>query len=197
MIVGITGGIATGKSVVMGVLIRNEFATIDSDVIVSELLSRNQDVISEVGRNFKVLKNGKIDRVLLAKKIFSKEKERQKLNELLHPIVKERIIEKIKELNKPHVFVDVPLLYEAHFEDLFDIVICVYAPDHIALPRLMNRNNISKKDAMKRIQAQMDIEEKKRKADYVIDSSKTIDDTKRETLEVIKSAVIRDDGDIF
>ncbi len=184
MVIGVTGSIATGKSTVTKYLLELGYPVIDSDKIVHNLLMNNeiiQEIEKEFGKDYII--DGVVVRSELAKLIFNDEEARQKLNSIVHPKVINKINEQIKNYSvrgSNLIFVDIPLLYEEGLEYLVDRVIVVRVSEEIQLTRLMKRDNINKAFAMKKIAATISIEEKLDLADYVIDNSQDITNTKRE-----------------
>lgn len=178
MVIGITGSIATGKSTVSNYLINKGYRLIDSDKIVHKLLSKSS-VLSEISLAFgkDLIVDGVLVRKLLAKIIFNNEEKRKLLNKIIHPKVIQEIVDESKDYKGKKgnlLFVDIPLLYEENLEYLVDKVIVVYVPKEVQLQRLIERDNIDTEYAMKKINAAMDIELKKEKADYLIDNSKDL-----------------------
>lgn len=184
MVIGVTGSIATGKSTVTKYLLELGYPVIDSDKIVHNLLMNNeiiQEIEKEFGKDYII--DGVVVRSELAKLIFNDEEARQKLNSIVHPKVINKINEQIKNYSvrgSNLIFVDIPLLYEEGLEYLVDRVIVVRVSEEIQLTRLVKRDNINKAFAMKKIAATISIEEKLDLADYVIDNSQDITNTKRE-----------------
>lgn len=171
-VIGITGGIAMGKSSITSYLKKNNYDVIDSDEIVKKLLSTKK-VIEKINDLFgkEYLINNMVNKPKLGQLIFNNIEERNKLNNLIHPLVKEEIKKQIRQNKSPIIFIDVPLLYEASFNDLCDKVIVVYTDYQTNLRRLIERDHIDEKLAKMKISSQMDIEIKKEKADYLIDNS--------------------------
>ena len=169
--VAVTGNIAAGKSQVEKTLENLGYPVYDSDVIAHTVLDSITDFCG-----YDVFTDGKIDRKKLGSLVFSNSDLRKKLEELTHPRVKSEILslfEKHKE--DKFVFVSVPLLYEAGFDDIFDKVIFVSVNKDIQLKRLMQRNNLSEKEAMLRISAQMSQDEKIKCADFVIENNSSLE----------------------
>lgn len=160
--IAIVGNIASGKSTVEQILIDKGFVVYDTDKIAHKILEDNKDLFP-----FAIV-DGRIDRKKLAKVVFSDNEQLKYLESIIHPKVRE-FIENIDD--KSTVFISVPQLFEAGFEDLFDKIIFVSAPLEIRLERLMKRNNLTKDEAMKRINAQMWEEEKIQKSDFVINNN--------------------------
>ncbi|MDN5053989.1 dephospho-CoA kinase [Aliarcobacter butzleri] len=183
--IALTGGISTGKSTVCNLLKLHGFLTIDADKIAHKLLDENSSKIEEMfGKEY--VENGKVLRKKLGKIIFSNEENKLKLEALLHPLIKEEIIKESKiyeEQNKPY-FVDIPLFFEKmHYPISKSLVI--YTPKELQIQRLMKRDNIDEKEAKLKISNQMDIEEKRKLANIVIDNSKDLKHLQNEVERVI------------
>lgn len=189
MIVGITGGIATGKSTVSAMLRELGYQVIDSDTIAKDVMNHNKQVLLKLKRHFPEafdINKKVINRQLLAQIIFYNSKKRNLLNQIVHPIVKQEIYNQINLSTEKIIFVDVPLLYESNFEDLFDYIIVVYTDESIQVNRLVERDKIDIEYAKSKISSQMPIEEKKTQASFLIDNSKSISNTKKQLLEIIE-----------
>lgn len=173
-VIGITGSIATGKSTVTHYLQELGFKVIDADEIVKEGKKKNQSIYNALVNRFdrKILtSNYEVDDQKLAQYIYENDENRQEINNIIHPIVKESFHKQIFEIQESLIFISVPLLFEAHFEDLCDEIICVYADEEIEIDRLMKRNNISYEEAILKISKQASQKEKCEKANYIIDNS--------------------------
>ena len=183
--IALTGGISTGKSTVCNLFKLHGFLTIDADKIAHKLLDENSHKIASMfGEQY--VENGKVIRKELGKIIFSNEKNKLKLEALLHPLIKEEIIKESKifeEQNKPY-FVDIPLFFEKmHYPIPKSLVI--YTPKNLQIERLMKRDNIDENEAKLKISNQMDIEEKRKLANLVIDNSKDLKHLQNEVERVI------------
>ncbi len=183
--IALTGGISTGKSTVCNLFKLHGFLTIDADKIAHKLLDENSSKISSMfGEQY--VENGKVLRKELGKIIFSNEENKLKLEALLHPLIKEEIIKESKifeEQNKPY-FVDIPLFFEKmHYPIPKSLVI--YTPKDLQIERLMKRDNISEDEAKLKISNQMDIEEKRKLADMVIDNSQNLKHLQNEVERII------------
>lgn len=172
IIIGITGVIGSGKSSVVNYLKEEKHQVIDSDLIVKELYN-NQNIILKIQNDFgeEYISNNVIDRKKLGNLIYNNEVERLKLNSIIHPHVLKEINKEIKKSKEKLIFVDIPLLYEAKFENICDYVIVVYTNELQNLERLANRDNISLEDAKKKIEAQLPIFIKCYFSDFIIDNS--------------------------
>ncbi|MGB9768602.1 MAG: dephospho-CoA kinase [Dictyoglomus sp.] len=180
--IGITGGIGTGKTLVINTLKELGIPVISADEIVREL-QRDPYYLEKIREIFgdKVFEEGQLNRKKLAEIIFSDDKERKKLENLLHPPVLTEIKKRLEDFkDKEIVAVEVPLLFEVGIENWFDEIWVVYAPFEIQLERIIKRDNISQEEAIKRIKAQIPIEEKVKKADFVIYNDKDLESTKNQ-----------------
>ena len=187
-VIGVTGGIASGKSNVISIIKRQGFKVIDCDLINHNLQKINMPIYNAIKEAFGssyFLDNGELDRKKLGELIFHNEKEKLKLNSISHPIIKEEVL---KEINKADgiVFVDVPLLYESKFDTLCDKVICVYLNRETQIERLMERDHIDYSYAKSKIASQMDLDQKRDLADYVIDSKGSFQETERQVLKILE-----------
>jgi len=164
----LTGSIATGKSTVASLLRLYGYTIISADEIAHKLLENySKDIETLFGTS---------DRKKLGKIVFNDKTKREQLENFLHPKIKKFIIDESKKLEKYNVpyFVDIPLFFETKNYPEFNKVVVVYTPQKIQIKRLADRNSISIDEATKLVNLQMNIEDKKLKADYVIDNSKDI-----------------------
>ena len=179
----ITGVIGSGKSTVVNLLRVYGFSIIDADEIAHRALDESIDEIkSEFGSEF--IKDNKVDRKSLGSLIFSDSKAKTKLENILHPLIKEQIFaeaSKLESSNYPY-FIDLPLYFEkSPVYDEFQSVCVVYAPEQICLKRIIERNNLDFNEARLRLESQISIEKKREIATYIIDNSS---DLKHLNLEV-------------
>ena len=176
-IIGLTGGIATGKSTVTNYLRAQEIPVIDADDLSRRVVQPGEPGLALINELFGprvVLDTGELDRHALGKIIFWDKVQRQQLNELLHPLIAaemDREIARLKQQGEMLIVLDIPLLCETDFGEKVVEVLVVYTPESVQLERLMARDELSRIDAESRIQAQLSIEEKRCRADYVIDNS--------------------------
>ncbi|MFL0555850.1 MULTISPECIES: dephospho-CoA kinase [Paenibacillus] len=187
MNIGLTGGIATGKSTVSRLLAERGAAIIDADVIAREIMEPEHPVLAAVSERFGpgVLNaDGTLNRKKLGEIVFSNPEERKALEALTHPAIRAEMKQRMEELEAadPHrlVVADIPLLYESGLDPLYERIMVVYVPREVQLTRLMLRDGLSKEAAEQRINAQMDIEIKKERADILIDNSGGLEETKRQ-----------------
>ena len=167
--VAIVGNIASGKSTVENFLAEKSFCVFATDKISHEILKKNSEKIIETFKNFDILENGKISRKKLGNLVFFDENLRKKLENIIYPKLRENLLQIFSENeDKKFVFISIPLLFEVGWFDLFDKILFVKTDDKIRLERLMNRNDLSQKEAQARIDAQMPQEEKEKKSDFII-----------------------------
>ena len=193
-VIGLTGGIATGKSTVSAILKKAGAVIIDADRIAREVVKKGLPAYREIVENFGetvLLSNGEINRSVLGDLIFNDPRKKQLLNRIVHPHVRRETNRRLKDMENSSpdtiAVLDIPLLFEAEMHKDLSEVIVVYAPEHIQIKRLMKRDNISEADAVARVRSQMPIEEKKKRATIVIDNSGTMQDTRKRTLEIFKT----------
>ena len=192
-VIGLTGGIATGKSTVCAILENAGAVIIDADRIARKLVKKNlpayRQIVDTFGKSI-LLPGGEINRTALGDLIFNDPRKKQLLNKIVHPQVGKETDRQLKriEKNNPHalVILDIPLLLESGLHKNLSEVIVVYTPEHIQINRLMQRDHISQENALARIHSQMPIEEKKKLATIVIDNSGMLEDTRKQTLEIFQ-----------
>lgn len=175
-IIGITGGIASGKSVVTDFLRSQGYQVIDADQVVHELQKPGgrlyQVLLSEFGTEI-LLADGQLDRKKLGALLFSRPNLPEKSSRLQNDIIREELALKRNQLaaTEELFFMDIPLLFEQEYEDWFDQVWLVDVSKDTQLERLMTRNNLSQEDAQRRIAAQLSLAEKRQRAEIVIDNN--------------------------
>ncbi len=189
--IALTGSISTGKSSAVEILKQRGFHVIDADSVAHDMLDEQQEAIAKMfGEEF--VKEGKVDRASLGSIIFEDAEKRKRLELLLHPLIYANISEKAIKLDKrsePYI-VDIPLFFEGG-RYAIDKVIVVYSKKGQQLKRLMEREDYSEEEALSRINAQIDIEEKRKNATYIIDNSGNLDQLKYET-ERIREEILGD-----
>ena len=185
----LTGGIATGKSSVCKILKSNGYEIIDADKIAHVMLDKNSSKIADIfGTEY--LKEDKVIRKKLGSLIFSDKEARQKLENLLHPLIKDEIEKQTKyfEKNKIPYIIDIPLFFEKGNYEI-DKVITVYCTKEQQLQRLMLRDNMSENEAQKRVNAQMDINKKRELSTHVIENRKDFEHLRKEIEKIISITI--------
>jgi dephospho-CoA kinase len=187
MHIGLTGGIACGKSTVADMLVSRGAVLIDADSIAREVVGPGSPLLAEIAAIFGqavLLDDGTLNRKKLGEIVFADRDARIQLERIMHPSIRASMWERMAmhEAEEPErlVVVDVPLLYESGLEPMFNEIMVVYVPRDVQRSRLILRDGISSEEAERRLGAQMSIEDKKAKADILIDNSGTRDETERQ-----------------
>ena len=188
--IALTGGIATGKSHVLARLREAGVPAVDADVLAREAVASGtpgfQAVVSRFGTGF-LAADGTLDRRRLGSLVFGDERARRDLESIVHPSVRAAITAFFAALpaGTPFAVADIPLLYETGREKDFDAVIVVACDRETQIARVIGRDRLSREEAEQRVAAQLPIDRKRERADYVIDSSGTHGDTDRQVAELI------------
>jgi dephospho-CoA kinase len=191
MILGLTGGIATGKSTVTGMLRERGIPVIDADQIAREVVELGKPAYEAILDHFGhdiLLADGQLDRKKLGEIVFSDESERQKLNAIVHPEVRRVMREEARAAEKNDasiVFMDIPLLYESKLQYMVEKTVVVYAPASMQLARMLERDELEEEQALKRLRAQFPIDQKREGADYLIDNSGSREETERQVEDML------------
>ena len=183
-IIGLTGGLASGKSTVTKTLEKLGAIIIDSDELAHSIMQPYKPAWNDIVKLFgtEILNSDEtINRDLLGQIVFNDAKKLKELNQITHWRIAERYKEDLRVIKKENpnaiVVMEIPLLYETHAERICDEVWVVWVDRETQIERLMKRDNISQEDAIKRIEAQMDLDEKASMADVVIDNRHSIETT--------------------
>lgn len=191
MVIGLTGGIACGKSTVSRMLAERAVRIIDADMIAREVVRPGEEAWSLVVERFGqdiLLANDELDRAKLGSLVFSDEQARLDLNAIVHPAIRGRMRQLIKEAQEEKIaliVLDIPLLYESKLEYMVEKVVVVYCTANLQLERLMERNGFDEEEARRRIASQLSIEDKRLWADYVIDNNGTLTETEQQVDELV------------
>lgn len=183
-IIGLTGGIASGKSLVSRTLKGLGMTVIDADDISHEILAHDTSIRQEVVRTFgkEVLnEEGEIDRGKLGRVVFFQDPEARKaLESILHPPIRKAMWKRAQESRNNYVVLDIPLLIETGAHERVDLVVVVYATRELQIQRLMARDEISRQEAMRKIETQLSLEEKVFAADYIINNTNSVEETEEQ-----------------
>jgi dephospho-CoA kinase len=187
IIVGLTGGIATGKTTVVHMFAKEGAWVIDLDQLTRLVVEPHKPAWSDIVGYFgdTILREDKtLDRTRLGRIVFADAKKRRRLEQIVHPRALDEYEKKLKRIREKDkqaiVIADVPLLIEIKMQKQFDKVLVVYAPPASQMMRLVLRNGLSEQAARHRVNAQMSIEEKVKLADFVIDNSGSLKETRRQ-----------------
>ncbi len=204
---GLTGGIATGKSLVSEIFRSLGAFIIDADLIAREIVRPGLPAwkaITEAFGNEVLLPDGSINRSKLGSIVFQDFSKRSILNSIMHPGILKEAAKLRKKIGEEHPFAvvifDAALLIESGAYEMVDLVILVYVNEELQINRLMNRDGLTREDALERINAQMPVEEKKNYADYIIDTSSShkddIEKQVRYVFETLKTLSVKDKGSV-
>lgn len=192
MIIGLTGGIASGKSTVSKMIKELEIPVIDADIIAREVVEIGETAYAKIvdyfGRGI-LNETGSLDRKKLGEIVFNNDEKRLVLNKIVHPAVRNRINEKIEQQKKTGnktIVLDIPLLFESKLTYLVDKIIVVFVDQEIQKQRLKLRDQFSEEEALARIASQMPLKEKLALADEVIDNHGILDDTSQQLMKILK-----------
>jgi dephospho-CoA kinase len=201
-VVGLTGGIATGKSTVARMFEKRGVVLIDADAIVREVQAAGSPVLAEIAEAFGpevIDANGELDREAVGARVFRDARARKRLGDIVHPRVTAAMLrrtEAARAAGAAVVMLDIPLLLEGREAGTgtgsavrFDAVIVVYASEDVQVERQLERNTYARDEAERRVRAQMSIEEKRALADYVIDNTGSLEDTERQVDEIYSRLV--------
>ncbi len=187
MIIGLTGGIASGKSTVAEMLIKRGARLVDADAVAREIVQPGEPVLEAIASCFGqavLLDDGALNRKALGEIVFRDAEKLKQLEAITHPAIRKRMWDKIRvyeeERPKRLIVADIPLLFETKQEEMYEGVLVVYVPFEVQLSRLMKRNGMDEKEAKRRIGLQMDMEEKRRRGKWIIDNSGTLEETEKQ-----------------
>jgi len=183
LLVGLTGGIASGKSLVGSMFTQLGAALVDTDVVAREVVAHGEPGLEAVSAAFGptvLLPSGELNRVALRALVFADDAKRHKLEGILHPLIRARTRAKLAEIEAPYALVAVPLLVETSFRDLVGRILVVDCPESAQLERLMRRDAIPRDEALAMLRAQADRATRLKAAHDVIDNSGTTDATRRQ-----------------
>ncbi len=192
-VIGLTGGIASGKTTVSDYLKSLGVCVIDADEVAHEVTSPGsagfKEIIEEFGEDL-LTAEGNLNRKKLGEIVFSDKEALSKLNAIVHPLVIENIRQMLVKIEcSPCVVLDVPLLFESGMDDLCDEVWVVAVDEDTQVKRLMERDGYNLDEATRRVNAQMPLEEKVRRAHRVLDNTGTIEETKRQVDELFEGVM--------
>jgi dephospho-CoA kinase len=180
--IGLTGGIASGKSTVAAIIEKNGIPVVNADHVAHQALDPGSEVYPKILQAFGsgiVHGDGSIDRNQLGALVFKDAKLREKLESIVHPFVKKRVSELRKTLSTgghDMAVYDVPLLFEKNMDKDFDRILLVYCDPETQVQRVMARNSLTRDQAVLRIQSQIPLVQKKARADDIIENTKTLID---------------------
>lgn len=190
MILGLTGGIGTGKSTVVNMLKEKGIPVVDTDLISREVIEYPEIIekikleISNEVFDF----NNKLDRKKMSEIVFENQEKLKKLNEIMHPEILKKMWDEVEELKKNHkiIVVDVPLLFEINMEKEVDKILLIYASKEIQLKRIMERDGRTREEAVKIISSQMPLYKKREKSDYIIQNNDSLEKLEKNLDKIVQ-----------
>lgn len=192
-VLGLTGGIASGKSLVTSIFLKEKIPVVDGDLVSRKIVEKNSPALKEIVAYFgeDILQvDGTLNRKILGKRVFAKKELLQKLNDIMGPYLRNAFLKEIngaKEKNIPLIVLDIPLLYEENYDQYCEQVMVVWVPENIQKNRLMKRDQLTEIEAEKRMASQLSLNEKKRLGDIIIDNSATKRKTEEQVLKWLKN----------
>ena len=191
LVIGLTGGIASGKSTISSILKAVGWPVIDADLIARQIVMPGSKGLEQIVNRFgpqMLNSDGTLDRKKLGKTFFDDPKKLSDLDKIEHPLIQEAIDSQLDEFKKQHlpvVVLDVPLLFETGMDEECDLTVLAVVDQATQLKRLMKRDQISKMDAVKKISSQMSLKEKMQRADVIIDNNGTLEQTRSQVAELV------------
>ncbi|EAK0966299.1 dephospho-CoA kinase [Campylobacter upsaliensis] len=184
----VSASIACGKSSFIKIANELGFESLSADLIANEITQKNAAVLAEMFL-LNLDKEGKIDKKALANLIFKDKKAKEKLENFMHPKIREELLRKMQILEQKGriFFVELPLFFESDFYQNLGKSVLIYAPKNVSLQRLMQRDGLDKDEALRRIKSQMDIEKKREMADFVIQNIGSYEEFRQNCVKFIKS----------
>lgn len=191
LIIGLTGSIGTGKSTIANKFKQLNIPVVDADIIAREVVEPGKDAYNKIVAAFgeQILQQDKtLDRAKLGEIVFGNEEKRNTLNSIIHPAIRQEMIRQRDEhvaKNVPCVVLDIPLLYESKLTDFVEKIIVVTVERDVQLERILSRDDITKKEALQRINSQIPVSEKEKLADAVIDNNGTIAQSEEQLVHIL------------
>lgn len=179
LVVGITGGIGSGKSAVTQRFERKGVTVVDADLAARVVVEPGRPALAAIANHFgkNILQaDGALDRAALRQRVFADDSERKWLEQLTHPLIGQEIVDQLQAAQSPYAILASPLLLETSQRDLTDLVVVVDVPEEVQIARTMSRDNNDEAQVRRIIAAQMDRQDRLARADIVIDNSKSLED---------------------
>lgn len=183
LVVGLTGGIASGKSSVANMFVKLGAGLVDTDIVAREVVAPGEPGLAAVAEAFGpeiLLPSGGIDRAALRRLVFADDAKRRQLETILHPLIRARTRRRVAALTAPYALVAVPLLVETNFGELVDRILVIDCPESLQLERLMRRDAIPRPEAEAMVRAQTERATRLRAAHDIIDNGGSTEATLRQ-----------------
>jgi dephospho-CoA kinase len=186
LVIGITGGIGSGKSLVCKFFREKEIIVIDADSLAKELMNTHTALRKQLQENFGsevFVSDSMLNTKYLAEKVFANEQQLILLNSLVHPVVRKELEEKISQLENENthsfIIIEAALIFEARIHDMMDYILVVDAEEETRIARVLKRDNVSREQVLQRMNMQMPVKEKRNYADFVLESNGTKEELKQ------------------
>lgn len=191
--IGLTGGIATGKTTISKYLSSLGIKVIDADLIAREVLTIYPEILEYLRKTYgnRVFSGGKLDRRALGRIVFQDKEALSSYLQVIMPRIRQEIVKRLEESEEECIVLDAPLLFEEGFQKDVDLTITVYAQEKVQLQRLKERDGFTEEEARRRISAQMDLQEKMDRSTYVLNNSGALEDTIRDLHAILEKIGIK------
>jgi len=191
--IGLTGGIATGKTTISKYLSSLGIKVIDADLIAREVLTIYPEILEYLRKTYgdRVFSGGKLDRRALGRIVFQDKEALSSYLQVIMPRIRQEIEKRLEESEEECIVLDAPLLFEEGFQKDVDLTITVYAQERVQLQRLKERDGFTEEEARRRISAQMDLQEKMDRSTYVLNNSGQLEDTIRDLHAILDKIGIK------
>jgi dephospho-CoA kinase len=198
MIVGVTGGIGSGKSAVTAMLEEVGITVVDADLASRIVVEPGKPALEAIAEHFGaefLLPNGSLDRALLRSQVFSDESSRLWLEQLTHPLIGEEIEHQLNSSKSAYTVLSSPLLLETHQKELTDCIVVVDVPESLQIERTVKRDNNKAAQIERIMAAQMSRSERLKHADFIIDNSKSLTSLRAEVAQLHQSLLLKGSGE--
>lgn len=191
--IGLTGGIATGKTTISKYLSSLGIKVIDADLIAREVLTIYPEILEYLRKTYgdRVFSGGKLDRRALGRIVFQDKEALSSYLQVIMPRIRQEIEKRLEKSEEECIVLDAPLLFEEGFQKDVDLTITVYAQEKVQLQRLKERDGFTEEEARRRISAQMDLQEKMDRSTYVLNNSGQLEDTIRDLHAILDKIGIK------
>ncbi|WP_354471713.1 dephospho-CoA kinase [Lysinibacillus parviboronicapiens] len=191
MIIGLTGSIASGKSTVAKMMTALGLPIVDADIVARDVVEPGTKTLILIAENFGediLLEDGSLDRAKLGDIIFHEPAKRKILNDIMHPAIREEMLRQrdaFVKAGQKHIVMDIPLLFESKLQHFVERIIVVSVREDVQLRRLMERNHLTKEDALARIHSQLPLSVKEKGAHAVIYNNENLEQTEEQLKKIL------------
>jgi len=191
MIIGLTGSIASGKSTVAKMMTALGLPIVDADIVARDVVEPGTETLALIAKNFGndiLLEDGTLNRSKLGDIIFHEPAKRKILNDIMHPAIRQEMLRQrdaYLEAGQKHVVMDIPLLFESKLQHFVERILVVSVSEEVQLRRLMERNQLSKEDALARMHSQLPMSVKEKSAHAVIYNNENLQQTEEQLIKIL------------